>query len=74
MPTLTETVREIALNQPSSIRVFEQFGIDYCCGGRKPLAVACTEQDIEIGSLLAALESAAQKPDAGAKDWNERIP
>ncbi len=70
MPTLTETVREIALNQPSSIRVFEQFGIDYCCGGRKPLAVACTEQDIEIGSLLAALESAAETPDAGAKDWN----
>jgi regulator of cell morphogenesis and NO signaling len=69
MPTLTETVREIALNQPSSIRVFEQFGIDYCCGGRKPLAVACTEQDIEIGPLLAALEAAAEKPDAGAKDW-----
>ncbi len=42
MPTITETVREIALSQPSSIRVFEQFGIDYCCGGRKPLAVACT--------------------------------
>ena len=50
MPTLIETVREIALNQPSSIRVFEQFGIDYCCGGRKPLATACTEQNIEIGS------------------------
>jgi len=33
MTTTTQTVREIALNQPSSIRVFEQFGIDYCCGG-----------------------------------------
>ncbi|WP_414648669.1 DUF542 domain-containing protein [Edaphobacter sp.] len=27
------TVRGIALEHPSSIRVFEQFGIDYCCGG-----------------------------------------
>ncbi len=70
MPTLTETVREIALNQPSSIRVFEQFGIDYCCGGRKPLAIACTEQNIEIGSLLAALASAAENLDAVAKDWS----
>jgi regulator of cell morphogenesis and NO signaling len=69
MPTLTETVREIALNQPSSIRVFEQFGIDYCCGGKKPLALACTEQDIEIGSLLAALQAAADKPDAGGQHW-----
>ena len=50
MPTITETVREIALSQPSSMRVFEQFGIDYCCGGQKPLAVACNEQDVEVGS------------------------
>ncbi len=69
MPSLTDTVREIALNQPSSIRVFEQFGIDYCCGGRKPLAIACTEQDIEFGSLLAALEAAVEKPDTGATNW-----
>jgi regulator of cell morphogenesis and NO signaling len=69
MPTLTDTVREIALNQPSSIRVFEQFGIDYCCGGRKPLATACAEQDIDIEGLLTALEAAAEKPDAGAKNW-----
>ena len=55
MPTVTETVREIALNHPLSIRVFEQFGIDYCCGGRKPLALACTEQDVEIDTVLAAL-------------------
>ena len=41
MNTTTQTVREIALEQPTSIRVFEQFGIDYCCGGRKPLAEAC---------------------------------
>jgi len=69
MPTPTETVREIALNQPSSIRVFEQFGIDYCCGGRKPLAAACTEQNIEIASVLSALESAAGMPLPSTEDW-----
>ncbi len=69
MPTLTETVREIALNQPSSIRVFEQLGIDYCCGGRKPLADACNERNLEVGSVLAALESAAAAPRPGTEDW-----
>ncbi len=69
MPTLTETVREIALNQPSSIRVFEQFGIDYCCGGQKPLAVACTERQLEIGNVVAALQSAAAVSCPGAQDW-----
>ena len=37
------TVREIALEAPMSTRVFEQYGIDYCCGGRKSLAEACAE-------------------------------
>jgi regulator of cell morphogenesis and NO signaling len=69
MPTITETVREIALNQPSSIRVFEQFGIDYCCGGRKPLAMACTEQDVEIDTVLSALALAAAEPSPEVNDW-----
>jgi regulator of cell morphogenesis and NO signaling len=71
MPTVTETVREIALNQPTSIRVFEQFGIDYCCGGRRPLADACTEGNIELDSVLAALGAAAATPILGGEDWNK---
>jgi len=71
MPALTETVREIALNQPSSIRVFEQFGIDYCCGGRKPLAVACTEQNVAIETVLTALESAAKLSNPDAQNWGK---
>ena len=71
MPTVTETVREIALNHPSSIRVFEQFGIDYCCGGRKPLAIACTEQDVEVGTVLAALADAASESSPALTDWSK---
>lgn len=37
----TKTVREIALEMPLSTRVFEEFKIDYCCGGRKPFTEAC---------------------------------
>jgi regulator of cell morphogenesis and NO signaling len=71
MPTITETVREIALNQPSSIRVFEQFGIDYCCGGRKPLAIACKEQDVEIGAVLTALANAASESRPELTNWSK---
>src|SRR6478736_1813346 len=60
MTATTQTVREIALEQPSSIRVFEQYGIDYCCGGRKPLAEACATRDIEVDAVIAALEAAAK--------------
>lgn len=69
MTTATETVREIALKQPASIRVFEKFGIDYCCGGRKPLSEACTAQNLSLDSVIAALEAASTDPAPAAEDW-----
>jgi regulator of cell morphogenesis and NO signaling len=59
MATATQTVREIALEQPTSIRVFEKLGIDYCCGGRKPLSEACAARSLEVGAVIEALEEAA---------------
>lgn len=71
MTTATETVREIALKQPTSIRVFEKLGIDYCCGGRKPLADACTAGNLSIDDVVAALESAATTFIAAEEDWSK---
>ena len=68
MSTPEITVREIALDQPASIRVFEKFGIDYCCGGRKPLAQACAERSLNVDAVLAALAEAKGVPQPGA-DW-----
>ncbi len=72
MNTAIQTVREIALEQPSSIRVFEHFGIDYCCGGRKPLAEACTAGNLEVDTVLAALEAAAKKPQVAIENWTDK--
>jgi regulator of cell morphogenesis and NO signaling len=69
MTTTTQTVREIALEQPSAIRVFEKYGIDYCCGGRKPLAEACAAGNLEVNAVIAALEIAAISPAPIAMDW-----
>lgn len=69
MTAKTQTVREIALEQPSSIRVFEHYGIDYCCGGRKPLAEACIATAVEVDVVIAALEAAAAAQAPLANDW-----
>jgi regulator of cell morphogenesis and NO signaling len=69
MTAATQTVRDIALEQPTSIRVFEKFGIDYCCGGRKPLSDACAAGNLEIDSVVAALEAAAKKPHPDVENW-----
>jgi len=69
MTTAMQTVREIALEIPSSIRVFEKLGIDYCCGGRKPLADACMESNLEIDAVLAALEASNNIHSAVEVNW-----
>ncbi|MFZ1086469.1 MAG: iron-sulfur cluster repair di-iron protein [Terracidiphilus sp.] len=71
MTTTVQTVREIALEYPSSIRVFEAYGIDYCCGGRKPLAEACAAGNLAVDEVIVALEAAAQTPSAIGTDWSQ---
>lgn len=63
------TVREIALEQPASIRVFEKYGIDYCCGGRKPLSQACAERSLELNTVLTAIENATQAQQTVGPEW-----
>jgi regulator of cell morphogenesis and NO signaling len=74
MQTITEkTVREIALENPSSIRVFESLGIDYCCGGKRPLSDACSHANVDTDRVLELLATAkldTQAPDAGG--WKAR--
>ena len=68
--TITDhtTVAEIAATIPSSVRIFQQHGIDFCCGGRKPLRTACEEQGVPLAELTRAIEAAATAPTA-ERDW-----
>ena len=37
----TKTIREIAVESPATTRVFEEYKIDYCCGGGRKFYDAC---------------------------------
>jgi iron-sulfur cluster repair protein YtfE (RIC family) len=43
---------------PESVAVFNQLGVDACCGGAKSLAEAALEAGITLETLVAALEAA----------------
>ena len=62
-------VREIAVEFPAATRLFEQLGIDYCCGGHKPLAQACEERGLELGSVMELLDQNTGTSGSD-KDWN----
>jgi regulator of cell morphogenesis and NO signaling len=66
-----KTIGEIAAESPSAIAVFERFGIDYCCGGRRPLADACKDAGITVGEFESALNAAPAAPELNL-DWTTR--
>jgi regulator of cell morphogenesis and NO signaling len=68
--TTEKTVRDIAIENPSTIRVFETLGIDYCCGGRRSLADACAAANVSVARTLELLED-AQSPRDDSDPWNE---
>ena len=67
--TIEKTVREIATENPASVRVFEKLGIDYCCGGRKPLAQACAEAGVPVEQALDLLANDSHPEDAAEPEW-----
>lgn len=65
-----KSIGEIAAELPNSIPVFETFGIDYCCGGRKTLEQACSELHLSPLQVLEQLENATPGPaDSSTADW-----
>ncbi len=68
MTSATKTIREIAVENPAATRVFERYGLDYCCGGHKSLAEACADARLPMEEVVRSLEQAAPAP-AAARDW-----
>lgn len=65
------TVREIAVENPSTVRVFESAGIDYCCGGKQKLQDACEHAGIDVSEMLKRLSEAAAGPGEDGVNWAE---
>jgi regulator of cell morphogenesis and NO signaling len=63
----TSTVAEIVTADVRCADVLERFGIDFCCGGRHPLADACRAVGADASEVVRALEALpAVEPDASA--------
>lgn len=55
--TADTTVGRLATESPLATRVFARHGIDYCCGGGRPLAVVCAEKGLNADDLLSEIEN-----------------
>ncbi len=69
---INKTIREIALAAPATTRVFEEFNIDYCCGGRRSIADACAAAGIDIAILSQRIGAVIDtEPTGTARDYPE---
>ena len=67
--TSNTPVADIATRMPSSVPVFQRYGIDFCCGGKTPLDVACLNRRLDVIEVFRALAAAAA-PDRHVQDWS----
>ena len=53
-----DTLDDITNAHPTTIEVFNRFGIDICCGGDARLADAAARDGVDLDTLVRELEAA----------------
>lgn len=69
--TPATTLADLAVTHPGAARVFYRHRLDFCCGGRRPLAEVCAERGLDAGGIVAEIE-AEDTQVADAPRWHER--
>ena len=62
-----KTLAEIVTDNIRSAIVFEEYGLDFCCNGKRPLSEACKEKNIDVNDVinhLAGLDSNVESRNA----------
>lgn len=66
---LDRTVGNWVAERASRARVFERLGIDYCCGGKKPLQEVCREKNLDYDTVVSQLQDENLAPVQGERNW-----
>lgn len=70
--SMETTIGQLVIERPNRSRVFQALGIDFCCGGKKPLAQACIEKGLDPQTVRRLLESDLDGPaTSDGKDWSK---
>ena len=61
-PIETATIGAIVAADYRTAQVFEARGIDFCCGGKIPLATVCARNGLNLEQLIHELEAVQNEP------------
>jgi len=65
---IERTVGELVAERPGRSRVFQSFGIDFCCQGGRTLREACDRKGVSVDPVMEQLE--AEQTDKSAPERN----
>ena len=68
--TAETKVGQLAAEHPLATRVFARHGIDFCCGGGRPLAEVCREKKLDLDGVLGEIRKELETPDASMARWD----
>ena len=63
------SIGSIAAEVPSSVRVFQRHGIDFCCGGKRTLGAVCGDRHLSFPAIVADIEASA-RTEIADRDWS----
>jgi regulator of cell morphogenesis and NO signaling len=55
---MNKTLSQIVTENYQAARVFEKYGLDFCCKGKRPLTEACREKSVQIDNVVKELSMA----------------
>jgi regulator of cell morphogenesis and NO signaling len=65
--TPSTTLADIVTERPGSAAVLDRLGLDYCCGGQRPLAAAVADRGLALDDVVAELD--AQPAESSDAAW-----
>lgn len=68
------TVAEVVTQYPQTRLLLENIGIDYCCGGKRPLKDACNQAGLSWQEVITKLQGTIAQSQSGghpSKNWGE---
>ncbi|HNS96314.1 MAG TPA: iron-sulfur cluster repair protein YtfE [Polyangiaceae bacterium] len=71
MKNTERSLGELVTTFPMAAKVFQQYQLDYCCGGKQSLADACAKESLDPETVLTAIE-AASRDKTDETRWDQR--
>jgi regulator of cell morphogenesis and NO signaling len=70
---ITEDTRvgQLATEHPLATRVFARHGIDYCCGGGRPLGKVCRAKGLEVEAVLDEIRRELDTSEPSGERWDQ---